>query len=215
MAVAIVVDERATGSPARRAVVPQARLLRHVGESAVAVISVERVLSPVGAEKILESIVVVVAHAHRRSPAHLREAALRRHVGERAVAVVFVEAVRRFGRSPAESCAAQDENVHPAVVVVVDERAAAARGFDDVVRMVWVSVDCWRGQACFARNVGEVRIKRPAGCRRLRLRLYVARCNALRKRFPRPGTRRQRQNEFPAADLDAVRGRVALHIKCD
>src|SRR5580704_10546558 len=62
MAVAVVIDEGCAGTPARF-LAYQSRGLRHVGESAVAVVAIEFVLSPIRNEEILEAVVVVIADA--------------------------------------------------------------------------------------------------------------------------------------------------------
>ena len=55
------------------------------------------------------------------------QAGLIRDVGERPVTIVLVEAVGGAGRSAFEAGAGEQEEIHPAVIVVVDERTAAAR----------------------------------------------------------------------------------------
>ena len=125
-AVAVVVDPGAAGAVAH-VVLQQARLRGHVGERAVAVVAIEHVLAVVGDEEIVEAVVVVVADGHRRGPARSRQPGLLGHVGEGAVAVVLVEAIGRARRRAFEARAAQHEDVEPAVVVVVEERHAAAR----------------------------------------------------------------------------------------
>ena len=127
--------------PQRTAVLQQARLLGDVGERAVAVVAVEDVLAPVGDEEIVEAVVVVVADGDRRRPAGARQAGLRGHVGERAVAIVLVQAVGRAGGRAFEARAAEDEDIQPAVVVVVEEGDAAADGFEDVGLGVGAAVD--------------------------------------------------------------------------
>jgi hypothetical protein len=72
VAVAVVVDEGAAGVPANlRAGLDQAGLLGDVGEGAVAVVAIERVLAVVGDEEIVVAVVVVVADAAGLAPAGL------------------------------------------------------------------------------------------------------------------------------------------------
>ena len=101
----------------------QARLRGHVGEGAVAVVTVEPILAVVGEEEILPSVVVVVAHANALRPAGIAEARLGRNIGKRAVSIVVVEPVARAGRTSGQRASAKNEDIHPAVVVVVEECA--------------------------------------------------------------------------------------------
>ena len=87
-------------APQRGGIVQQAGLFGDIGKRAVAVIAIELVLPKVGAEQVLEAVVVVVAHAHRRRPAQIVQARLFGYVGKRAVAIVLIEAVRRSGGAP-------------------------------------------------------------------------------------------------------------------
>ena len=128
VAVAVVVEKRAAGSPADLFVVDTS-LARHVGEGSVAVVVKENVVSPEAAEQIVPAIVVVVADANAGLPAGAAEAGFFRDVGECSVAIVFVE-VRsgRFAGGPLriEARSVGQIDVEPAIVVVVEESDAAA-----------------------------------------------------------------------------------------
>ena len=126
-AVAVVVEEAAAGAPALRRS-RHAGLLGHVGERAVAVVVVEDVAAPVADEQIVEAVVVVVADAAALSPARMRQPGLARHVGEGAVAVVVEQVTGRLRRlhRRIEAGAVHQEDVQPAVVVVVEQRDTAA-----------------------------------------------------------------------------------------
>ena len=113
------------------------------------------ILPVVGEEEILEAVVVVVAHADALRPAGAEQAGLGGHVGEGAVAVVFVEVVAGFWRSVFETPSAGDEDVHPAVVVVVEEGAAGGHGFDDVGEAVGLAIDHRCGQAGCVGNIDK------------------------------------------------------------
>ena len=76
--------------------------LSHIGESAVAVVAVEDVLSPVSDEQIVEAVVVVIAHANAASPAGLEQSGALGDIGEGAVAIVFVEAIAGAARGIAK-----------------------------------------------------------------------------------------------------------------
>ena len=93
MAVAVVVEEGASGAPAY-AILEQTGLLRDVGEGSVAVVAHEAVLAPEAAEEIVEAVVVVIADADAGLPAGESKTGVLRDVGEGAVAVVLVKMVR-------------------------------------------------------------------------------------------------------------------------
>ena len=69
VAIPIVIKETATGSPPRL-IVPQPGCLGHIGKRSIPIVAIEAVLSEVGAEDVLESVVVVVADAYPGSPAY-------------------------------------------------------------------------------------------------------------------------------------------------
>ena len=144
-------------APKRMPSCVQVSLLGHVGEGAVAVVAVELVLAVVGEKQIFEAVVVVVANADADGPAGIPQARFFRHVFERAVAIVLVEPVRRIRRNGFEGSSAEDEDVHPAVVVVVEEGAAAAHLFDDVGNRFRNTVVHLRGQARACGDISERR----------------------------------------------------------
>ena len=146
VSVAVVVHPGAAGAVAH-GVLAKPGLLRHVGECAVAVVAVQHVVAVVGHKQIVEPVVVVVAHGDGRGPAGADEAGLRRDVGKRAVAVVLVQAVGRARRRALQAGAVEHEQIRPPVVVVVDERDAAADDFDDVALRLDAAVDDRIGQA--------------------------------------------------------------------
>src|SRR6266446_4306153 len=91
-----------------------------IGERTVAVVVVQHVLAPVGDEQVFKPVVVIVAHADTGRPTHAVQAGFFRHIGEGAIAVVLVESVGGAFWSPLESRPAEDENVEPAVIVIVE-----------------------------------------------------------------------------------------------
>ena len=133
------------------------RLLCHIGEGAVAIVAVELVLAVVGQKQVFKAIVVVIAYANTNGPAGIPESRFFGHVFERAVAVVFVEPVRRIRRNGFEGSSAEDEDVHPAVVVVVKKGAATAHLFDDVGNRFRNTVVHLRGQARACGDISESR----------------------------------------------------------
>ena len=108
-----------------------AGLRADIGEGAIAVVVVEDVLAPVGDEQIVVAVVVVVADADALSPAGVDESGFGGDVGEGAVAIVFEEMVGGLlsGGKAFEARAVDEEDVQPAVVVVVDRRRRRSRWF--------------------------------------------------------------------------------------
>ena len=218
-AVAIVVDPGAAGAVAHGGL-REPGLRGHVGEGAVAVVVVQHVVPVGGDEQVVEAVVVVVADRHRRRPAGARQPRLRRDVGERAVAVVLVEAIRGFGRRVLEAGAAQHQDVHPAVVVVVEEGDAAPDDLDDVALRVDAAVDARLRQPGFLRDVGEAGIEGAAGRLAPRLRLDRARRHPLREGTRRWGREQRREQGAPGDHRTAfsvgplgVAGSVATSVR--
>ena len=145
VAVAVVVDEGAAGVPADLgAGLGEAGLLGDVGEGSVAVVAVKGVLAVVGNEEVVVAVVVVVADTAGLAPAGLvLEAGAFGHVCEGAVAIVFEEAAVRLlaGREAFQAPAVDEEEVLPAVVVIVVKGEAAAGGFKEVLVGQLAAVD--------------------------------------------------------------------------
>ena len=179
----------------------------------VAVVSIETILSEVSTEDVIEAVVVVVADANAICPADRLQSCFLRHVGECAVAIVLVEPIGRFRRIALEPRARKQKDIHPAVVVVVDECAATPVGLEDVLLRVHAAVDDGRVQARLVSDVGKMRVERPPGRRRLRLGLHVAGGDSLCLPEEPLGSRTQRkQDEGTACDghQDWLRKRFPL-----
>src|SRR6185503_7221856 len=67
-AIAVIIDEGAAGAPAL-SISKHSRLLRHITETTIAIISVENVLAPIRNEQIFIAVVVVISNAYCRRPA--------------------------------------------------------------------------------------------------------------------------------------------------
>ena len=120
MSVFVVVDPRRAGAEFLGP--QQARFLRDIGESAVAVVVKKVVLPVCGDEKIVVAVVVVVPDRHAH-PKHLHvQSRPVRYVRERAVMIVVIELGRRVFLNVAGPVhAVHKKNVRPAVVVVVNK----------------------------------------------------------------------------------------------
>src|SRR5229473_2115176 len=136
----VVVKETASRSPAWL-IVPKAGTLGHVGKRSIAVVSIETVLPEVGTKNILESVVVVVADANAGRPAGCLQASLLRDVGERSVAIVLVQAIGGTRLIARQAGTRQQENIHPTVVVVVDESTTTTGRFQNIFLAVHAAID--------------------------------------------------------------------------
>src|SRR6266849_7542502 len=127
MTVAIEIDKRTTRSPT----IPrfqQTRLSGDVRKCPVAIIAIQDILSPVRNEEIVPAIVVVVANADCGRPSQALQACFFCDVSKRAVAIVSIKSVPGSARLPHPS-STKNENVRPAVLVVVEKCASAADRF--------------------------------------------------------------------------------------
>src|ERR1043166_1632816 len=135
-AVVIEVEpDRARGPVPLKDFGAQASLFADIGERAVAVVVIKNRVAVGGHEDIGEAVVVIVGdrYAHAESAAGYARGF--GHVGERAVAIVLVERVanRLFRLEEIAWPAIDQVDVHPTVVVVVQECAAGAHRLRQVM----------------------------------------------------------------------------------
>src|SRR5258708_5129639 len=131
MAVAVVVEESASSAPSNFFVV-ESYLFSDVGESAVAIVAEENVVSPEAAEEIVKAVVIVIADADAGLPAGAGEAGFFGDVGECAIAIIFVKmgsGSLTGGPLFGEVRAGGEGGVGPAGVIAVEENEARALGF--------------------------------------------------------------------------------------
>src|ERR1700688_803816 len=140
MAVAVVIHKRAAGAKPWL-IAKKAGGFGEIGKSAITVVAVKRVLSKVGAKNILEAVVVVVADANSTSPPYGVQAGFFGDVGKCTVAVIFVKPIGGALGCASEAGAGENEQIHPAVIIVINEGAAASGGFDDVLFEFEVAVN--------------------------------------------------------------------------
>ena len=100
---------------------------------------VENVFAKISNEKIVEAIVVVIADADALAPAGMEKTSFCSDVGKGAVTVVFEKVIGRLlARGETfQTRAVDQENVDPAVVIVIIKGDATAGGFEKV--FVWRS----------------------------------------------------------------------------
>src|SRR5436190_16981145 len=140
MSVAIVIDETTSRSPALFSG-EQSRRLGHIREGPVAVVAVQNVLTEIGTKNIIEAIIVIVSNADSGCPANASQSSFVCNVGKCTIAIVLVKAISSPFGPAFEAGAGKNKNVHPAVVVVIDEGAAAAGRFQDVFLALSAAVD--------------------------------------------------------------------------
>ena len=133
----------------------QARFFGDVREGAVAVIPVEDILAPATDEKVVETVVVVVADADTGGPDGALEAGFLRDIREGAVPIIPVKAIAGLRGRAVQTRSAGNEDIEPAVVIVIEKGDAAAVGFEDVLLGVRVAVDDGFREAGLRRDVGE------------------------------------------------------------
>ncbi len=190
-AVAVVIDEGAAGAPTISGM-KKSGLLRDIGEGAVAIVVIEDVLAPVGQKQIVEAVVIVVADGNGGGPSVASEAGFFGDVDKGTVAIVFVEAVGGSRRRAFQTGAAEKKNVEPAIVVVVDKRAATADRFDDVGFFRFAAVDDGRVEAGLRRDVDKMSTEGQPRRFSPGLRFHLTRGNAL---CPGPGNGGSQQGE--------------------
>ena len=97
-----------------------------------------------------------------------------RHVRERTVAIIFVEAVGGFLRIPVEPGTGEQQNIQPAVVVVVQKRTAATRRLENIRALLDIAVNRRLAEPRLAGRIGETSMERQAGRFDAPLRTHVA-----------------------------------------
>src|SRR5258708_17416634 len=156
--IAVVVEETASRTPSRL-LVPKTGGLGHVGKRSISVVAIETILPKIRAEDVLESVIVVVADTDSGGPSHRLQPGLFRHIGKSTVAIVLVKAIGCARRISVQASTRQQENIHPAVVVVVDESTATASSLQNIFLTLDTAVDNRGMQARGRCNVHEMRIE--------------------------------------------------------
>ncbi len=137
----------------------QAGLFGNVCKSAVPVVVIQRILAVVRNKQVFKAVVVVIADRYCRGPADAFQARFFGDVRKGAVTIILVKAVRGPFRRAFQQRSAQDEDIEPAVVVVIDKGAAAADSFNNVGLMVGGSINDGRTQARLFRNIRKAGVK--------------------------------------------------------
>ncbi len=155
--ISVIVQKTAASSPAVFGS-RHAGLFGHVGEGAVTVVVVEDVVAKIGDEQIVETVIIVIAHAAALPPAGARQAGLFGDVGKGAVAIVAKQIAGGMAipQGWIEAGSVHQKNVEPAIVVVVEQRHAAAHLFEQELLVVRAAGNVpGVGQAGLGGDVGE------------------------------------------------------------
>src|SRR5262249_41833999 len=129
--VVVIVEERGAGAPSARG---YSRLCSSVGKRAVPVIDIENVLGEVSNVDIRIAVVVHIRHGDALTESAAGHSRLLRHIRERAIAIVPIQGIA-YGRSwlvEGGWTAVDQVYIHQTVLIVVQECAAPAHGFDQV-----------------------------------------------------------------------------------
>src|SRR5207244_377224 len=135
----------------------RSRWLAHFFEHALVVV-VQAILAVISDVQILPAVIVVVAHADSLSPARSRQTRFERYVAESAVMIIAIKLIGRRLSSgePFQSGAIHDEDVGPAVVVIIENRNAGAGCLDDVLLAIKPAKHVGHGEAGFFGDISEV-----------------------------------------------------------
>src|SRR5262249_25657675 len=126
--VVVVIEPGSARAPPRRS---HPRFRRNIGKCTIAIVVIQDAARVLRDVEIRKSIAVVIAYSNTHAIRVSRHTGLGGHVGESAVPVVVVKGIaQRLFRGEKVALPAVDQiDIHPAVVVVVDESAAGTHGF--------------------------------------------------------------------------------------
>src|ERR1035437_4951106 len=192
VAVAIVVKKGASRVPPQTGL-QETCLFGHLGKSAVTVIAEQRVLPVVAEEQVIPAVVVVIAYRAGLAPARVSETCLQSHIGKCAVAVILEKmtgGLLPLGKA-LKPPAVYEKNIHPVVLVIVEESRAAAGSFQQIFVAVLAAKDGLHVESGLLGNVDELNSqrrprdwrRRPFGRRPRRCFVSHARIASCRRRL--------------------------------
>jgi len=118
MAIAIVIEEGAAGTPSGFGV-DETRFASDIFKGTVSQIAVELVLPEVSAEEVVVAVVVIVTDADSIGPSNGFESCLLCNIGEGTVAIVLIESIGFAERRALEAGTTEEKDFDPAKIVVV------------------------------------------------------------------------------------------------
>ena len=211
-AIAVIVDKGATGAPCL-AVARDSRSARNFLKSTVAFVVVETALAVIRYVKIVEAVIVIVSHARSLSPAGEGEAGSLSDIGESSVVVIVKQVAGRFrcfSLCLVQRGAVHKKYVRPAVIIIIKNCHATARGFNNVLLIIDSAVYVFHTKSCLGSYIfepdrtgmsvpGEIRRgrrlcrrgSRPLGLRRTQCKAKAEdEARATTERFPPPTHKR-------------------------
>src|SRR5581483_8867208 len=106
-----------------------------------------------------ETVIVVVGDADPVGPADCSQPRVVGNVGEGAVTIVPVKAIGGLLWITFQTRAREQKDIHPSIVVVVDEGAATAIGLQNVFLRFDAAIDHRRAKPSLLGDIGETGIK--------------------------------------------------------
>jgi hypothetical protein len=118
---------------------------------------IENVLPEVGNEQIVPTVVVIVADTASLTPAGVGNSGFESYIRERAIAII-AKKVRCWllaSGKTLEAHSVDQEDVQPAIVVVIVESDTAAGGFEQIFVLMLATKDRLGVEARFSSNIQE------------------------------------------------------------
>ena len=130
-AIVVIIKPHRTGCPAWSG---HAGFFGHVGKSSVAVVAIQNAAAVLRHIKVGEAICVVISYGNAHAVASAGYSGFFSHVGKSSVPIIPVERVaqRACGSKNVAGPAIHEIDVHPAIVVVIKERATSAGRFGKI-----------------------------------------------------------------------------------
>src|SRR5579864_379180 len=164
MSVTVIVHKRTAGAESHL-IVPESGLFGRVSERSVAVVTVKNVLAVRGTENVIKTVVVVVSNAHAAGPPQRVQTSFFCNVGKCAVPIVFIQSIRRPCGNSLQTSTRKHEQIHPPIIVEINESAAASSRLDDVLLRLFVPINHRSVQARFRGNIDEMGVEGATGGR--------------------------------------------------
>src|SRR6266851_833243 len=132
LSIVVIVEPDGAGGPAVHC---NPGFLRNIGKCAVTIVVIKDASAVLAEEQVWITVAVVVAGCGAHSVAAARDTRLFRDICKGSVSIVSIESVakRRVGFVEITPAAVDQIDVHPAVIVIIQERATRPRSFREVI----------------------------------------------------------------------------------